>query len=100
MGVWAEVLARSGFLRRASPVLVHPAASIGSRVTRQPSSFSWETALGAARLDAKSRRTRDLFTCTGCGHSTHADIGAAVNIKHRALAAQETEQAGTTSLKR
>uniref|UniRef100_UPI00374E042E zinc ribbon domain-containing protein n=1 Tax=Streptomyces doudnae TaxID=3075536 RepID=UPI00374E042E len=39
----------------------------------------------------KSRRTRDLFTCTSCGHGTHADIGAAINIKHRALEALEQE---------
>ncbi|MER5950211.1 zinc ribbon domain-containing protein [Streptomyces sp. NPDC001904] len=44
-------------------------------------------------VEAESRRTRDLFTCTSCGHTTHADIGAAVNIKHRALALQEAAQA-------
>ncbi|MFD0337171.1 zinc ribbon domain-containing protein [Streptomyces sp. NPDC127117] len=42
--------------------------------------------------DAKSRRTRSLFTCTHCGHTNHADTGAAVNIMSRATAAFSGER--------
>jgi hypothetical protein len=33
----------------------------------------------------QSRRARSLFIYTRCQHTTHADIGAATNIKNHAL---------------
>ncbi|MER7200170.1 hypothetical protein CG723_45330 [Streptomyces sp. CB01635] len=61
----------------------------GARVSAVNPAYTSQTCSQCGHVDAKSRRTRDLFTCTRCGHHTHADIGAALNIKHRALTAQE-----------
>ncbi|MER7970441.1 transposase [Streptomyces sp. NPDC096080] len=63
----------------------------GVRLSVVNPAYTSQTCHRCGHVDAKSRRTRDLFTCTSCGHSTHADIGAAINIKHRALEALEQE---------
>ncbi|MET9499546.1 transposase [Streptomyces sp. NPDC006552] len=70
--------------------LEYKAPRYGARVTAVNPAYTSQTCNRCAHVDAKSRRTRDLFTCTRCGHVTHADIGAAVNIKHRALASEES----------
>ncbi|MEV5282854.1 zinc ribbon domain-containing protein [Streptomyces sp. NPDC051994] len=53
-----------------------------TRTPTQPphsiASFSCGRAANREHVDA-------VFECTQCGHQTHADIGAAHNIKHRAL---------------
>ncbi|MGW6361953.1 zinc ribbon domain-containing protein [Streptomyces sp. NPDC055092] len=62
----------------------------GAGVSTVNPAYTSETCNRCGHVDAKSRRTRDLFTCTRCGHHAHFDTGAAVNITHRARAAQET----------
>uniref|UniRef100_UPI002FDC69CE RNA-guided endonuclease InsQ/TnpB family protein n=1 Tax=Streptomyces sp. IBSBF 3010 TaxID=2903526 RepID=UPI002FDC69CE len=57
----------------------------GVRVTAVNPAYTSQTCHRCGHVDRKSRRTRSLFECTRCGHVTHADIGAAHNIKHRAL---------------
>ncbi len=69
--------------------LEYKAVRYGAQLTAVNPAYTSQTCHRCGHVDAKSRRTRDLFTCTSCGHSTHADIGAAVNIKRRALAAQQ-----------
>lgn len=76
--------------------LEYKAAWHGTRITAVNPAYTSQTCNQCGHVDAKSRRTRDLFTCTHCGHRTHADIGAAVNIKHRALATDETATATAT----
>ncbi|MFF4283178.1 RNA-guided endonuclease InsQ/TnpB family protein [Streptomyces kronopolitis] len=49
--------------------------------------YTSQTCNRCGHTDPKSRRTRSVFVCTRCGHATHADIGAAVNIKRRAQGA-------------
>ncbi|MEU8764822.1 transposase [Streptomyces sp. NPDC048659] len=62
----------------------YKALMYGTRVTIVDPAYTSQTCNRCRHVDAKSRRTRDLFTCTRCGHATHADIGAANNIKARA----------------
>ncbi|MGW4779908.1 RNA-guided endonuclease InsQ/TnpB family protein [Streptomyces filamentosus] len=72
----------------------------GTTVTVVDPAYTSQTCNRCGHVDAKSRRTRDLFTCTRCGHATHADIGAAINIKARAQhshPAQERPE-GTTDV--
>ncbi|MEU2026156.1 transposase [Streptomyces sp. NPDC016469] len=57
----------------------------GVRVTAVNPAYTSQTCHRCGHVDRKSRRTRSLFECTRCGHVTHADVGAAHNIKHRAL---------------
>ncbi|MFD8850588.1 RNA-guided endonuclease InsQ/TnpB family protein [Streptomyces sp. NPDC059604] len=56
----------------------------GTAVTVVDPAYTSQTCNRCGHVDAKNRRTRDLFTCTRCDHATHADIGAAINIKSRA----------------
>ncbi|MFQ6147472.1 RNA-guided endonuclease InsQ/TnpB family protein [Streptomyces seoulensis] len=79
--------------------LEYKAPRYGARLSAVNPAYTSQTCHRCGHVDAKSRRTRDLFTCTRCGHSTHADIGAAVNIKHRALAAQEADQTSSPNLR-
>lgn len=46
-------------------------------------------------VDSASRPARDRFACTGCGHTAHADVNAAVNVAARAARA-ETERRRTS----
>ena len=54
-------------------------------VTADNPAYTSKTCHRCGHVDRKSRRTRSLFLCTRCGRVTHAGIGAAHNIKHRAL---------------
>ncbi|MFD8824814.1 RNA-guided endonuclease InsQ/TnpB family protein, partial [Streptomyces sp. NPDC059605] len=56
----------------------------GTAVTVVDPAYTSQTCNRCGHVDAKNRRTRDLFTCTRCDHATHADIGTAINIKSRA----------------
>lgn len=38
------------------------------------------TCHACGHTDAGSRRTRDRFQCTACGHADHVDLNAAANI--------------------
>ncbi|MFB7030916.1 MULTISPECIES: RNA-guided endonuclease InsQ/TnpB family protein [unclassified Streptomyces] len=64
----------------------------GTAVTVVDPAYTSQTCNRCGHVDAKSRRTRDLFTCTRCGYATHADIGAALNIKTRAQALHEASE--------
>lgn len=57
----------------------------GTLVTAVNPAYTSQTCHKCGHVDRKSRRTRSVFECTQCGHQAHADIGAAHNIKQRAL---------------
>ncbi|WP_435880303.1 zinc ribbon domain-containing protein [Streptomyces zaomyceticus] len=42
----------------------------GAQVTVVDPAYTFQTCNRCGRVDAKSRRTRDQFTCTRCGHAT------------------------------
>ncbi len=52
-----------------------------------PAQHTSRTCHECGAIDRRSRRTREDFTCTACGHAAHADINAAKNILDRALGA-------------
>ncbi|WP_327687312.1 RNA-guided endonuclease InsQ/TnpB family protein [Streptomyces sp. NBC_00467] len=62
----------------------YKAAWHGATVTAVNPAYTSQTCNRCGHTDAKNRRTRDLFACTHCNHTTHADIGAAINIRNRA----------------
>ncbi|MFF6888725.1 RNA-guided endonuclease InsQ/TnpB family protein [Streptomyces sp. NPDC012421] len=64
----------------------------GTAVSVVDPAYTSQTCNRCGHVDAKNRRTRDLFTCTRCGHATHADIGAAINIKNRAQRPTEIQE--------
>ncbi|MGP3920368.1 zinc ribbon domain-containing protein [Nonomuraea sp. 10N515B] len=39
------------------------------------------------KVDGKSRKSQAIFSCTSCGHTEHADIVGAKNIKTKGQAA-------------
>ncbi|MFF0768889.1 zinc ribbon domain-containing protein [Nonomuraea wenchangensis] len=39
------------------------------------------------KVDEKSRKSQAIFSCTSCGHTEHADIVGARNIKSKGQAA-------------
>ncbi|GIH99528.1 RNA-guided endonuclease InsQ/TnpB family protein [Planobispora takensis] len=61
----------------------------GSILDKVPAAYTSQTCSNPAcgRVDAKSRDSQALFTCTACGHSEHADVNAAKCIKARGRAA-------------
>lgn len=63
--------------------LEYKAPRYGARVTAVNPAYTSQTCDSCGHVDAKSRRTRSLFVCTNCGHATHADLGAARQIKKR-----------------
>ncbi len=52
-----------------------------------PAQYTSRTCHECGAVDKRSRRTREDFTCTACGHAAHADVNAARNILDRALGA-------------
>ncbi|WP_328374653.1 transposase [Streptomyces sp. NBC_01020] len=68
----------------------------GVQVTAVNPAYTSQTCHRCGHVDRKSRRTRSVFECTRCGHATHADIGAAHNIKHRALDTTTNQERGLT----
>ncbi len=55
----------------------------GGQVVAVPARFTSQTCAACGVVDARSRESQARFTCIGCGHTDHADINAAINIKRR-----------------
>lgn len=47
------------------------------RVERIDPAYTSQTCAVCRYVDAKSRKSQALFTCTACGHTAHADVNAA-----------------------
>jgi len=48
----------------------------GGTVIRRPAAYSSQECALCHHIDAASRVSRDLFVCTACGHTKHADTNA------------------------
>lgn len=62
----------------------------GGKLVAVPAAGSSQTCSVCGKRDASSRVSRDLFCCTGCGHSEPADTNASKVIKQRGLAVETT----------
>ena len=57
----------------------------GSELLRVPPMGTSQECSECGRIDAASRVSRDVFRCTACGHTEHADLNAAKTIRTRGL---------------
>ncbi len=55
----------------------------GGTVIRRPAAYSSQECALCHHIDAASRVSRDLFVCTACGHTKHADTNASQVILSR-----------------
>jgi putative transposase len=55
----------------------------GGQVVFVDSRFTSQTCAACSVVDARSRESQARFICISCGHSDHADVNAAINIKRR-----------------
>jgi len=63
--------------------IVWNAAKRGVRATKVKSAYTSQACSVCHYVDKKNRPDQQTFCCLVCGHSTHADLNASVNIKHR-----------------
>ena len=73
---WAEILT----------MLAYKARKAGIRFISVWPAHSSQTCSNCGVVDPKSRRTRERFACTACGHEENADINASRVIAQRGLA--------------
>lgn len=71
-----------GELRRQ---LSYKLAWRGGRLIEVAPQNTSRTCPACKTVDEASRVSRDLFCCTACGHTAHADVAAALEIKDRGL---------------
>jgi putative transposase len=64
-------------------ILTYKMEEHGSRVVTVPARFTSQTCAACGVVDARSRESQARFTSISCGHTDHADINAAINIKRR-----------------
>lgn len=69
----------------------------GSELLRVPPMGTSQQCSGCDHTDAASRVSRDLFRCTACGHTEHADLNAAKTIRNRGLLSPTPEDTHSES---
>ncbi len=55
----------------------------GFTVIEVNAAYTSQIGVRCGDVDAKNRKTRDLFICKCCHHSAHADVNAAKNCRDR-----------------
>jgi transposase len=55
----------------------------GARATKVKSAYSSQQCSVCHNVDKRNRPAQQTFCCQVCGHSTHADLNAAINIQRR-----------------
>lgn len=86
-----NVAAKSGLNRailgagwgRFVTMLSYKVAPEGGTVLRRPAAYSSQECAVCHHIDPTSRVRRDLFVCTACGHTKHADTNASQVILSR-----------------
>lgn len=53
--------------------------------------YTSQTCAACGHVSRENRKTQSDFECVECGHVAHADVNAAENILHRALAGVQTQ---------
>jgi predicted RNA-binding Zn-ribbon protein involved in translation (DUF1610 family) len=50
-----------------------------------PAHHTSQTCISCGHISPENRKTQDLFCCTNCGHTAHADVHAAQEIRRRGI---------------
>lgn len=58
----------------------------GGRLVHVPAAFTSQTCSACGVVDRESRKSQATFACVHCGHETHADTNAALEIRRRSTA--------------
>ncbi|MFI6708405.1 zinc ribbon domain-containing protein [Nonomuraea sp. NPDC050478] len=74
-------------------ILAYKAESAGRELIAVTPAGTSRTCARCGHCAKENRVTQAEFVCTGCGHTTHADVNAAVNILRAGLALRDTAQA-------
>jgi putative transposase len=68
---------------RFATLLTYKMEERGGQVVTVPARFTSQTCAACGVVDARSRESQARFTCINCGHTDHADVNAAINIRRR-----------------
>ncbi|SFT35663.1 putative transposase [Actinopolyspora lacussalsi subsp. righensis] len=60
--------------------LHNAARHTGSEIVKVPAAYTSQTCAVCRNVDPNNRNSQAVFRCTGCGHTAHADVNAAVNV--------------------
>jgi transposase len=74
---------RASNLAHIAEQIAWNAAKRGVRATRVKSAYSSQECSMCHNVDRANRPDQQTFCCVVCGHSTHADLNAAISIEHR-----------------
>ena len=85
-----RVILNAGWHQFAT-ILTYKMEERGGQVVTVPARFTSQTCAACGVVDARSRESQARFTCIGCGHTDHADINAAINIRRRNTALLDVE---------
>ncbi|MFJ3791011.1 RNA-guided endonuclease InsQ/TnpB family protein [Kitasatospora sp. NPDC090091] len=81
--------------------LRNAARTTGTQIVLVPAAYTSQTCNECKHVDPKSRESQASFRCTACGHTAHADVNAAKNIKAAGQAVSGRGDLGNTrSVKR
>lgn len=78
-GLNRSILESSWFKFRT--MLMYKAEEFGGQVILVPPEYTSQRCSTCGHISAENRPTRNEFLCVACGHSEHADINAAKNIR-------------------
>ncbi|WP_329255322.1 transposase [Actinoallomurus sp. NBC_01490] len=74
-------------------ILSHKAESAGRELIAVNPANTSRTCAECGRCAKDNRTAQAVFRCTACGHNTHADVNAAINILRAGLALRDAAQA-------
>ena len=66
-------------------MIAYKAAWAGKRMIKVPAHHTSQTCISCGHISPENRKTQDLFCCTNCGHTAHADVHAAQEIRRRGI---------------
>ena len=64
----------------------------GGMLIKVDPAFTSQACSACGAIDARSRESQAAFECVACGHRTHADQNAAINILRRNTASMRMEE--------